>query len=173
VQDGAQESWAGFPWEKLVDFLERRAGLAFSLERESMARAGSAIAKEEAAEAKSRAIIIGFDLISPQTQNTTHLVRHGEPFDVVLKVHLPDLPVEAAQNGVPYLARVYAHPLGKSENTMVCKAEDRLVPDNGDEIRLRTIGLSPGMYRIIADLHLGAPDNAEENQVEGSLLQVF
>jgi hypothetical protein len=178
VQNGVQESWAGFQFEKLVEFLSLSTGVQLSVpslaqDMEADAGAVGDIAPETGPATSLLAEVTGVDLLSQKMQKITHLLPHGQPFDILLELDLAGLTAEGTGwDSVPYNVIVYARQLGSPDQQIVSTATDLLDLHNGKQIRLNALGLPPGFYRIIADLHLDLPGSGADIQKKGSLLQV-
>jgi hypothetical protein len=174
VQDGDQNSWAGFQFEKLVDFIRESASLKTVRAQEeipgSPVTAGTVTEPDASAETEVEADVASIDLLSQETHHATLFILQGQSFDVLLKLGLTGNAVK----GLPYTARVYARQLGSQSKYELCRAEDILDVHNGSQIKMNARGLPSGIYRITADLNIGMPGSrAKWITAEGSLLQVF
>jgi hypothetical protein len=178
VRDAAQESWAGFSIEKMLDFFSSSANLTLlqlAPEKAGESEAEESIAVATSSSPKSQIDLAIIDLLSQETHTSTHLLTKDQPFDLLLKLELSGFPpVNGDKVTVPYTAMVYARQLGSKDKHEVCHVEDTYDVHSGSQIKLHARGLPTGVYRIVADLNVSLPGiPAEPVTSQGSLLQVF
>jgi hypothetical protein len=168
VQDGTQDSWAGFELEKLVEFIRKNTDLEIGIPLVQAAPVVEDIEPEEHLIETVRADVASIDMMSKGQAQATHMVMQGQPFDVVLKLEISG--AEGIKRDLPYSAWVTARQLGSQKKIEICRVEDVFNVHNGGRLMLKANGLPSGLYRISANLQFG-PSQAVT--ADGSLLQVF
>ncbi len=180
VQDGTQESWAGWDEERLTAFLAGQAGFALSEETVFKEEGPIEVSVEfaEKPKAPTKLNLADFQVVSIDTRAPAQLLPSDQPFGVVMTLDLSDLPEELLAS-LSYQAQIYARPLGSQDRSLIASSEAaRLVEDLG-KIQLEGSGLPEGIYRISADLtvHLSEPEANDRVALplhsEGSLVQVL
>lgn len=189
VQDGIQESWAGWEGERLLHFITSKADVKGTAEPDTAATAEPIAAEPEppltSAEAAAAPAPTGPAPETPQLRRLA-VVPTGslEPRSVIQERHRYDIKVdldlgelaESAEGAVEYALIVYAKPLGGGRRQTVGKAHGTADPRAPLTVTVPGEALAGGAYRLEVELALSSPSARVRDVIAllpGKLLQVY
>ncbi len=182
VQEGKQESWAGWDEKHLVAFLSERAGFeAPDVEAVPVEVLVVSEPRPQSVPAVMKAPYLGlanFDIISIDTRAPAQMLSTDQPFGVLLTLDTTNLPDEERAH-LSCKAQIYAQQLGSRDPNLVASIEDWQAPEGAGQIELVGEGLPEGVYRISAHLKVRIPSEEAGREIAlplshpGSLVQVL
>jgi hypothetical protein len=187
VQGGTAETWAGWPADRLVEFLAQQAGLVLaSADRDSAPTSEAAptpVAMDAppsiAATARPQLRIRQFEPIPQGADEAHQFLRYSEPYELRLTLDV-DLALEDALRcgHFGYTAAVYAKSLSSPARRIVGEVRGTEKPADSIIIAVPGTPLPRDIYRLEAIATLTLPGDSETPNeltafLESGLLQVY
>lgn len=192
VQNQSETTWAGYDWDRLVDFLSESMGMraAQSVKYEPVS------VVSPAADAPKHTAGISETKLVPQAERNEFIAQRLEvwtddaargkqkmitsnaPVNISLTLDLSQVH-EAQQSPYEYEATVYARQVGSKAQEIIGRSQGKLVPAEYVRLNIEGKALAQGIYHVEAIITLVPPEkefnlrNAMMAMTESGLIQVY
>jgi hypothetical protein len=190
VQDGNEDSWAGWHGSRLIDFFVERTALRLPIEEpvSLMAEAAEVAAliageaEQTLAQAAAPAIsgvlrVRDLEMVPAGAERPRRTIPADQPFTVSLTLDLSDV-IVPSDTPLDCTATVYAKMMG-GQRQMVAEAREAIFPSSTITVNVAGAALPDGLYRVEAAVALTLPEEMSTTRgglkalLEGGLLQVY
>jgi hypothetical protein len=190
VQDGSEDSWAGWHDSRLIDFFVERTALRLPIEEPvSLMAEAAEVAASIAAEAEQTIVqaaapaisgvlrVRDLELVPAGAERPRRTIQADQPFTVSLTLDLSDV-IMPSDTLLDCTATVYAKMMG-GQRQMVGEAREAIFPSDTITVNVAGAALPDGLYRMEAAVVLTLPEEMPTTRgglkalLEGGLLQVY
>jgi hypothetical protein len=181
VQEGQEDTWAGWTETRLLDFVTGHAALRLpatpapaSPVAEAATVAEPTPAAAPVAQLGGRLHLAAMEVVIPDSPNPRRLLRAGQPFNIHLTLDLAEL-VAPPGPTLNYTATVYAKSLAGGARQMITQAQGVAIPGGKQLMTMAGTPLPPGDYRLEAVVTVALPADGAHLMayIEDELLEIY